>query len=544
MRKLYKDSISSIYYLDDNQLSPGEYYIDYQDGDSKVTIKNISSGRLILPLIEITNIYKEDNTPYTNVTEFKEVVKDLLSINTNSEIRINNTAISEYNPLPINQDSIFENDIDWENSDFTNWLGDPKLLFRSPFSASIVNSTLDNPKQIIIAFKRTVSAVQIGFGENNSGNFSNLKVSLLGSSGIQRSLYDISSNNSKLNSLNIVIGDTLFNSILIEFYTTDTISLSNLTIAKAQFGVIQNEVNNPVVTDGDSVYNKDIDLAKSNLYNFTGSITDLFNDLHSENSNTTSENPKTLLVHFKRTIISSIIGIGSSLGGNFSNVKLTAILSGEVELVLYDFSYDNTKKTTQTLVFPVSGINALKLEFYTSDPVSISHLFINKTQSVLSISQSPIVYPSSYKSPYLLNMGSQDMNVNGSVTPIDFIYQVEGTSPTYWHRSFIDLRDGNNAFYPDDFGEIATGLINGVDIIIEKDGVEFLLENWKTNMDISMSCYDFTPPYITGAYIGRWTISSDLGSPLTLFSGDKIICRINDNLTGLTKFRFRVKLKQ
>jgi hypothetical protein len=304
------------------------------------------------------------------------------------------------------------------------------------------------------------------------------------------------------------------------------------------------DVQNPVPVDGDSVFCKDIDLTRSNTYNFSGDICDPFADLHTENEDTTSNDPKLFLVHFKRSIVTPLIGIGSSEGGNFSNVKVIGILSGGVETTLSDFTDDDTKRTSQVFSFPNAGLNAFRLEFHTTDTVSITNIYIPKLQVVASISETPIVYGSAYKSPYMLNGGSQDMTVDGSTTPVDFTYTVTGISPARWYRNFIDLQDGAVDFLPENFGAINNGLTNGVDIIVVKDGVETVLENWKTNMDISMTCYDFTSPYRAGSYIGRWTIERDIGNPITLYPNDGLIIRIKDNLTALDAFRFRAKLKQ
>lgn len=456
-------------------------------------------------------------------------------------------ALSVQNPLPTNQASIHPSDIDFDNSVFTDWAGDPAKLFESPFSDSIVNSTGNNPKVIILAFKRTVSAVQFGFGENNGGDFSNIKISLLGSEGVTRDSFDDSLNDTKRNSLNAEVGDELFNSLKIEFFTADEVSLSNITIQKAAFNVIGNNVNNPVATDGDSVYPKDIDLLNSIMGNFSGSAFDFFRDLHSENIDNTANNPKLLTIHFKRTIITPLIGIGSSEGGNFSNVKIIGILSGGFELTLADFSGNSTLRTSQNFPFPNAGVNAIRFEFNTANTISITNIFITKLRAVATISETPIKYATSYKSPYLLNGGSQDMNIAGATPglPIDFEYEVTGVVSAKWYRSFIDLSDGAQNFAPGDFGAIANGLVNGVQIIVVKSGVETIMETWKTNMDISMTCYDFSSPFKVGAYVGRWTLSSDIGTPVTLFPGDKIIARLQDTeVSDLDSFRFRVKLSQ
>lgn len=304
------------------------------------------------------------------------------------------------------------------------------------------------------------------------------------------------------------------------------------------------DVQYPLPVDGDSVYLKDIDTTRSDVGNFSGLVTDPFSDLHSVNFDETTDNPKNFLIHFKRTVVTALIGIGCSEIASFSNVKLIGILSGGIETTITDFSTDDTDRTSQFFSFPNTGLNALRIEFHTADPVCITNIFIPKLSVISTIPETAITYAASYKSPYMLNGASDDMTIDGSVTPVDFIYTITGFAPARWYRSFIDLQDGIQDFQPDNFGAITNGLINGVEVIIQKDGIEYIIETWNTNMDISMTCFDFSSPYKAGAYIGRWTITSDIGNPITLFPDDQIIIRINDNLTGLDSFRFRAKLRQ
>lgn len=74
-------------------------------------------------------------------------------------------------------------------------------------------------------------------------------------------------------------------------------------------------VQNPVPTDGDSVYTKDVWIDESDIGDFSGSINDLFNNLHSVCTNSTATNPKLLFIHFNRTIVSNAIGLGCYGGG-------------------------------------------------------------------------------------------------------------------------------------------------------------------------------------------------------------------------------------
>lgn len=291
--------------------------------------------------------------------------------------------LSIQNPLPVDGDSVYLKDIDWDQSDFSGWTGDPEQLFQSPFSTSITNSSTDNPKQIIIAFKRTINSVQVGLGENNGGNFSNVKISLLGSAGAERSVYDNKDNNAKRTSLNAQIGDELFNSIKIEFYTADRVDLSNITIQKSQYSVVENSVQNPVPSTIDSVYGKDLDLSRAITTDWVGDICDLFGNLTRGIVNSSVTTPKSLTLYFQRTIITNAMGFGANTG-SFSNLKITALLSGGAEYVLSDNSLDNTARTSQTIQFMPIGFVGIRLDFYTTSTITLTNVVVIKSSSTVS----------------------------------------------------------------------------------------------------------------------------------------------------------------
>jgi hypothetical protein len=141
----------------------------------------------------------------------------------------------------------------------------------------------------------------------------------------------------------------------------------------------------PLPTDGDSVYDKDIDVSNSVSTNWSGTVTDVFNDLHSDIENTTSDNPKELLIHFNRTVVSNVIGLGSTAGGDFSNVKIIIINSGDIETTVIDESASSTKYTTRTFQLPITaGFNAVKIQFHTADTVSLTNCVILKSRSVIA----------------------------------------------------------------------------------------------------------------------------------------------------------------
>lgn len=141
------------------------------------------------------------------------------------------------------------------------------------------------------------------------------------------------------------------------------------------------DVQNPLPTDGDSVYCKDVWEEESSIGNFSGSVCDLFDSLHSVIVDDTSNNPKEIIVHFNRTTPTTVIGLGA-FSGNYSNVKIIALVTGEVAITLIDESANNTKYTSRQFDLSAVGFNALKIQFHTADVVSLSNLFIIKASSV------------------------------------------------------------------------------------------------------------------------------------------------------------------
>lgn len=146
--------------------------------------------------------------------------------------------------------------------------------------------------------------------------------------------------------------------------------------------VIQSDVDvqHPLPSDGDSIYEKDIDINKSSSINFSGNIVDLFNSLDSVVTNTTSENPKTIKVSLNRTIYSSSIGLGcSDLLSNFSNIVIKLLGSGDVVRDTVDNSLDNTKYNSKLIEFSPSAFNGFIIEFHTEDPVCLSNVTSRKS---------------------------------------------------------------------------------------------------------------------------------------------------------------------
>ena len=147
-------------------------------------------------------------------------------------------------------------------------------------------------------------------------------------------------------------------------------------------------VQYPMPSDGDSVYAKDIDLSSSSSTDFTGgTVLDLFDDLNSAITNSTANNPKTIVISFKRGLVASGLAIGSTQGGTHSNVKIEAQRGSATWTTLNDNSSSAIAFSSRFYSFSVAagnqnvgvvGITALRITFNTTNTIELSNIIINK----------------------------------------------------------------------------------------------------------------------------------------------------------------------
>lgn len=147
-----------------------------------------------------------------------------------------------------------------------------------------------------------------------------------------------------------------------------------------------NSVQYPIPTDGDSVYYKDICPDCSDIGNFSGEIFDLFDSLHTIIEDTTSNNPKTLKVYFKRSIRTNAIGVGcDDADKSFSNIVVKALGSAdEVRYTNDTYEDDDTKRTSLLIPTIPLALNGILIEFHTSDAICLSNLIIYKSIDTIS----------------------------------------------------------------------------------------------------------------------------------------------------------------
>jgi len=136
-------------------------------------------------------------------------------------------------PLAVNFDEVTVDSVDWEASDFTGWIGDPKDIFRNVNNDGIHNESTDNPKVFILRFKRTEQIRVFGVG-SAIGFHSNLKASILGSGDTERGILDLSLDPTQRTSTVYKEEQFELNAIKVEFFTASRIDVTNIFL-KNQF---------------------------------------------------------------------------------------------------------------------------------------------------------------------------------------------------------------------------------------------------------------------------------------------------------------------
>lgn len=151
------------------------------------------------------------------------------------------------------------------------------------------------------------------------------------------------------------------------------------------------DVQNPLSTDGDSVYPKDLDISFCTAADFIKDadpslteadvINSMVSDIYIEKLNSTSDAVKTVFLQFQRPVLTSSFGINAGPGGDFSNVKIT-LAQGDFSFVAVDESADSTKHQIRLFsIIPVK-FSRMTIEFFTTDSISIGLIGIFKNVEV------------------------------------------------------------------------------------------------------------------------------------------------------------------
>lgn len=136
--------------------------------------------------------------------------------------------------------------------------------------------------------------------------------------------------------------------------------------------------------------------------------------------------------------------------------------------------------------------------------------------------------------------GSYDMNVNGSVTPVDFTF-TPGTSEIWYMERITWMFNDSGAAKPVDFGCIADGLTNGVLIKIKSNGTETTIGTIKNNIEVAQmfteAAWTPTAGFMGGENVYMGSVLFRNSFKLSNATGDYVKFTVQDDLTGLDFFQ-------
>jgi hypothetical protein len=162
-----------------------------------------------------------------------ELQKAVLSIDSGDGLTLKN--LNAQLPLTVSSDSVFEVDIDQENSSSDGFTGGEVIDLFNDRNTTIVNATASNPKTIIITLKRPVQTNILGFS-TATGSFSNTKIDAQIGQGVDAitvTLVDESADATDKTLLIPEFAPSTFSKLTITFATADAVSLSTIGISKA-----------------------------------------------------------------------------------------------------------------------------------------------------------------------------------------------------------------------------------------------------------------------------------------------------------------------
>ena len=143
-------------------------------------------------------------------------------------------------------------------------------------------------------------------------------------------------------------------------------------------------------------------------------------------------------------------------------------------------------------------------------------------------------------SDLLVNSGGDDaMDIDGSVTPIDFT--IGPPSGEVWFCTYFGIViEDSGTIDPAEFGALPT-LTNGFKLIQKINGTEHTMANLKENIGITLQ---FTAGNSFAGVGAGWLNTGNLYTGLHMFdppltldntNGDQLIARVRDDLTGLNE---------
>ena len=139
----------------------------------------------------------------------------------------------------------------------------------------------------------------------------------------------------------------------------------------------------PLPTDSDSVYYKDVKGSISLIGTFTGDILSTVNNLDDSIVDSSTTNPKWFELKLERPITTGRVGIVSH-NGDFSNVKVIFKDRQGNQITEFDDSSNDTKYNATGYPLVAKDVCCIRFEFHTVDEINISFLRIPKYVDIRS----------------------------------------------------------------------------------------------------------------------------------------------------------------
>lgn len=138
----------------------------------------------------------------------------------------------------------------------------------------------------------------------------------------------------------------------------------------------------PLATNNDSIYTKDVIKSKNNTGTFTGDVNDLFDNLYTTITDTSATNPKYFEFFLERPVNNGSININTP-SGTFSNVKIILKNSQGDTVKTIDDSANDTDYKNHRYHFTTKNYCCIRIEFHTTDTVTLGGLFIQKNSAIV-----------------------------------------------------------------------------------------------------------------------------------------------------------------
>jgi hypothetical protein len=157
-----------------------------------------------------------------------------------------------------------------------------------------------------------------------------------------------------------------------------------------------------------------------------------------------------------------------------------------------------------------------------------------------------------YKEDSLLNGGSESLKVDGATTPLEFTYGPSAGEVWKVESLSVFISDAGSTS-PEKFGAILGGLTNGLQIIHRVGSTDHIISNCKNNMQLSLLFLNNSSFSLGSRNDDGWFNEGDyfIGSKLfkehiTLIGdrGDKIVAKVQDDLTGLNRLIIRASSRR